>query len=842
MSKILLTQNDLIEKLDEVKELERMLRLKEGLPHLYGWPWYDWAKRAFDSTDREIFICAGNQLSKSSSAIRKNIHLATEDKLWKKYWPNNMAPCPNLFWYFYPTLPVATTEVNTKWIPQFLPRQGYKKHKKYKWELWEEKGFAHAIVFENGVHIQFKSYSMKIKDLQTASVYHITLDEEAPAEYVPELLARLNATEGYLLKVFTATVGQNYWRRVMEPSTPGEELHPNALKINVSLYDCKKYLDGSLSPWTDRKIANAIANCPTPAEVQRRIYGRFVKSQGLMFESFNLDKNMSDPHPLPESWQVFSAVDPGSGGASGHPAAILFIAVSPDYRQGRVFRGWRGDGIPTAAGDVLDKYRELRGKLQPILQVYDYAARDFFTIASRQGESFLAADKKRDAGIGLVNTLFKNSMLKIQRDDPELQKLVNELCTLSATGDKRKMLDDLCFSGETLILTRRGHVPMRDIEIGDEALTRQGFRPIVAKTEALGYVIPVTNGGRKTWVTPNHKFITQKGLRPAISLGPEDSCWVLSEREKQRFSSLVEKNLEDTLSKKEDTFEPTIGQMGPIERPALERFIRKFLENLRERSDQMMWSIILMAIHLTIVQTILNWLIKESICQNTCLSPETLGAQDGQLRSPKSRRQRGTRAQPPKLFTRGWGKFHGKIGGILKKNVFFAARPILSLFKRGLSRNFAQTTANQKTEGASVRISSKKVVWFVANHSLTTNTSGSEKPVLSPAVVLCPRSSPRLLTVYNITVQGEHEYFADDVLVANCDALRYAASAIPWDFAGIEGTSIEDTLKKENEPKVSLTPAQKRRQWFMGETKTSEEMNDISSEFDFWNEVSGASD
>jgi hypothetical protein len=103
------------------------------------------------------------------------------------------------------------------------------------------------------------------------------------------------------------------------------------------------------------------------------------------------------------------------------------------------------DGVPTAASDILDEYRRLRGELQMTGQVYDYAAKDFYTVASRQGESFMPADKGRDAGFGLLNTLFKRGMLKIQRGDPELDKLVYEISTLSVDADKKSLStqDDL---------------------------------------------------------------------------------------------------------------------------------------------------------------------------------------------------------------------------------------------------------------------------------------------------------------------------------------------------------------------------------------------------------------
>ena len=444
-----MTQNKLSpeeynKKLAELKELEELLRYKEGLPHLFGFPFYNWQRRIFESRNREILLTSANQVGKSSIAIKKNIHLATSPNLWKEYWPGLMpGQLPGLFWYFYPTKDSATTEVEQKWVKEFLPRGEFKEHPQFGWELEYNKGEIWAIHFKTGVTIQFKTYAQKAKDLQTSSIFHLTCDEELPVELLPELKARLNATDGLFLMVFTATLGQLHWKKAMEPSTADEETHKDALKIQVSLYDSQKYEDGRDSPWTDAKIKRAINNCPTEAEIQRRIYGRFVKSEGLMYEGFSLENNLTDKHPLPKDWSVFSAVDPGTGGKSGHPAGMVFISVDPACQKGRVFRAWRGDGIPTTSQDILDKYRELRGPMTPVVQAYDYAAKDFYMIASRVGEAFTQADKGRERGIALLNTLFKSGMLKIQRGDPELDKLVSELCSLSITTKKTVAQDDL---------------------------------------------------------------------------------------------------------------------------------------------------------------------------------------------------------------------------------------------------------------------------------------------------------------------------------------------------------------------------------------------------------------
>lgn len=412
-------------------------KAKQALPHLYRYPFYTWARKVFDSTNPEILLVAANQLSKSSTAIRKNIEWATNKSLWPKLWPGKT---PNLFWYFYPNFLLATAEFETKWM-EFLPKD--KNDPVYGWDEEYVKGQINKVVFKSGIILQFKAYSQKLIDLQASSVYMLTADEEMPVSLLPELKARLNATDGYFLNVFTATIGQQYWKDAMEPTQGMVENFPHALKLCVSLYDSQKYEDGSPSPWTDEKIKRAISNCPTEAEIQRRVYGRFVRSEGLKYEAFDPAKHMVDPHEHYNGWQHYGAVDPGSGGKSGHPAGMLLLTVNKTNTEARVTRAWRGDGIPTTSQDILDRYRIMKiNRIVPV-QVYDYAAKDFFMVSSRQGENFIPADKKKESGEALLNTLFKSGMLKLHKGDPEIDKLVSELVSLPANIDKREAKDDL---------------------------------------------------------------------------------------------------------------------------------------------------------------------------------------------------------------------------------------------------------------------------------------------------------------------------------------------------------------------------------------------------------------
>lgn len=91
------------------------------------------------------------------------------------------------------------------------------------------------------------------------------------------------------------------------------------------------------------------------------------------------------------------------------------MAVRPDFRADRVFLGWRGDGITTTTGDVVEKFMAMKAEnsLAPIAQSYDWASKDFWEIASRMGESFAPANKSYEKGEEVLNTLFKFDMLAI---------------------------------------------------------------------------------------------------------------------------------------------------------------------------------------------------------------------------------------------------------------------------------------------------------------------------------------------------------------------------------------------------------------------------------------------
>ena len=416
------------------------LLLKKNLPHRNLFKHYKWSRKFYESRNPVNLLCAANQISKSSTQMRKCIEWATNQSLWPKLWKTK----PNQFWYLYPSADVATAEFELKWM-QFMPAGELKDHPVYGWKAEYDKKKIKIVRFNSGVVLFFKTYAQDVMRLQSGTVYAMFTDEELPEELLNELILRLAAVNGYFHMVFTATLNQDFWRRAIQPGNRDNEVLPNALKIQVSMYDCLEYEDGDTNtPWTPEKINKVKESCSTKAAVQKRVYGKFESEEGRIYSAFDPGKHLIKPRVIPVNWNYYSGTDIGSGGVN-HPPAIVFVAVNPTYTLGYVCISWRGDdGKEYTAGDVFNKTLELRGDIRPISQRYDWASKDFGTIAAASGESFEKAEKSHEIGENIVNTLFKNDMLFVFDDeDGEGAKLSGELYSLMRTGLKNKKRDDL---------------------------------------------------------------------------------------------------------------------------------------------------------------------------------------------------------------------------------------------------------------------------------------------------------------------------------------------------------------------------------------------------------------
>jgi hypothetical protein len=452
-------QEELRLKQEKLRLLEEKLKLQQGLPHLYGLKLYKWQKEYKEAKFiKKRLLCAANQIGKSTGQIIDRIDIATDPSLWPKLWPAQFDVNPHskpYSWYLYPNQDTVTDEIENKWIPYYLPRGEFQTHEIYGWKIVRKNKVVKYIEFNSGYRIYFKTYNQDVHDLQSGTVWAIDCDEELPEHLLPELQARLFASDGYFSMAFTATIGQEFWKKVIEGVRKGEEQPwEDAWKCQISMFDCMVYADGTPSTWSKARIEQVIRNCKSKAEVKRRVYGKFIRDEGLKYETFDRDRNYKT-YPgtdkgrpfkgVPKGWSVYSGVDIGSGGKHGHPSAYSFLAVSPDLTKIRWFRGRRLDGIKTTAGDVYQWYCKDRGKIIPVKQAYDFACADYGTIAG-QADTWEKAKKDHTLGEFALNTALKTGMFQIYYDpddpDDESIKLVEEFESLAHNTDKKVARDD----------------------------------------------------------------------------------------------------------------------------------------------------------------------------------------------------------------------------------------------------------------------------------------------------------------------------------------------------------------------------------------------------------------
>lgn len=449
---------------EEIRIREAAIKLRENLPHLYGMKLYQWQRDFFDTTKKIVVLTANNQSGKSSINIKKAIHWATDRSLWPKLWKKT----PTQFWYLYPDAGTATSEFETKWKVEFLPQGELKNHPVYGWKEVKKGGEISHIIFNTGVVIYFKTYGQNVMNLQAGSCYAIFADEEMPWILISELQMRVAATDGYMHFVFTATRGQEEWRRIVEERGKFEmwkESEIDILKIQVSAYDCLTYEDGTPSTvWSLEKIEQTKKFLHSEAQIQRRIYGKFVKDDGLKYPNFNRKIHFIPKREIDLSkGYVFAGIDYGSG--TNHQSAICFVWVNRTYTYGVVFKCWVGTkGVPTTSADVIAKYIEMAKGIKVTQAFYDWATADLKTTAERAGLYLEKADKDHATGERVINSLFKLNMLHIM-DVEDADTLCLQLESLSIDTVKKDAWDDLA-DGLRYTVTK---IPWDYVDLKDKA-------------------------------------------------------------------------------------------------------------------------------------------------------------------------------------------------------------------------------------------------------------------------------------------------------------------------------------------------------------------------------------
>ena len=278
-----------------------------------------------------------------------------------------------------------------------------------------------------------------------------------------------------------------------------------------------------------------------------------------------------------------------------------------------------------------------------------------------------------------------------------------------------------CFVGSTKIITSNGGLNIRDVSVGDMVLTSNGFRKVL-KTwnngvkKTIEYTMHFDTFSLSLRCTPNHKIKTNRGWIQIDKLLPKDKIYL--------SNGLMVKDTNCTMER-------------GISAEVLKECIGLFGSFIKERFQKVMTFITLMA-------TVLTIKLRISILSSLPFTKEWRAKRD--LKRILSLQE----VSNPKELRR---------------------------LKNGIQA---------KKEGDGIQITGEKHGLTVNDSERIVSNAEMNTKHLFPSEVNTAIITARLkhlergerenVMVYDLTVEGQHEYFANGVLVHNClDALRYVA-------------------------------------------------------------------
>ena len=522
-------------------------------------------------------------------------------------------------------------------------------------------------------------------------------------------------------------------------------------------------------------------------------------------------------------------------GATGHKklherhAYVLEDATihgSPDVWARRVVETARRWRCPVVAegnqgGDLV---RMAIHSIDPSVQVFQVTARQNKQL---RAEPVIAVyEQKRVHHVGYLPTL--------------------EAQQTSWVPAETKKSPDRCVARGTLIAMADGsNRPIQFVRPNDFVLTRNGARRVLAskRTSILSEVFNVTTqSGCNLTATANHPVWADNEFRSVDTLEYGMFTLCLTNQPTQLKSSTAKESISaiQTLSSAR-TVSTTADREVQKKNLFIVRFTHKKLDPFRRTTT----STTLTAIRSIIIPPILRQLLRKNTLNDTPLSFTTFAASTC-WKSCNPQQLNGTDRTPDTSFIESWAKPPGYNASTPRFSAPTAGTQFRRATQSGLSRLFATQLVD--LDGAkSTSVSSLRAL--SAHASLTSGSTNSELRAAShvhenlqdtklghrhaftgesahaadtvgfhatnprgvtdagPSAIVSVLPAPPAET-WNLTVDVDNEYFANGILVHNCDALVYGVMSLLVKIP--EGLLPTAPLRAKSPAKQKLGGAGKR--------------------------------
>ncbi len=493
-----------------------------------------------------------------------------------------------------------------------------------------------------------------------------------------------------------------------------------------------------------------------------RYQGQFERPAGMIYDCFD-DLCKCPRFTISSEWKTYLGVDFG-----GVNTVAVFLAEHPVTKCLYAYKEYWKGGL-TAKEHVAEMLRTECGI--PSMIVGGSKSEDQWRKEFRSGGLPIREPEitEVEVGINRVYGEFKTGGLVIFDDlKHTLDHIQSYSRTLDDMGQPTEKIEDkesfhMCFVAGTTVSTPRGSVPIESVRPGDKVLTRQGIGEVFCASSRDDAALRRVEFSDGRWLTgtPDHPVWVQgKGFVPIDSLEYHDTI-VVCENNKT-FSG---KSANSSESSTFDIRMPSRTRQALTSIEASLSFI-VYSGNTSTALSRMGTRFTMLTKTLrTTLSKIWSVLPRQSI--DAAITP----ANACQQREP-----------PWMLF--GTSPWHGtslqreSLGTVsMLENQFTfrdqsSANAITVEKTIPLSKKMADGVPQSALPNGVELLESTTKPEPVPDAARNSESTVIESRKAVPVFVLGVRDAGKG-TVYNLSVNGPHEYFANGVLVSNCDALRY---------------------------------------------------------------------
>jgi len=296
-----------------------------------------------------------------------------------------------------------------------------------------------------------------------------------------------------------------------------EQTNDNFKSFHYTSYD---------NPYIDSSEIDEAKRDMTVDRFQQEYMANFRKAEGLVYPEFNRDIHIVDEDKIPPLKETICGVDFGYT----NPSAILVIGVDYDSNYWIVDEWYKTKQTKEQLITVLS------GK-SPNYVYPDPADAEGVAKLEEAGFNVMEVNKNKIEGINKVREMIKQGRLRVKRG---CVNFVNEIESYhypedNANGNNKEepvKENDHCFSWDTQISMADGtEKNIYEVKAGEFVKSKNGINEVlkawVIKPEKL-YETTFSNG-YKVKSTIDHKFYTNRGIIPLNELRYDDTIIVLDQ-------------------------------------------------------------------------------------------------------------------------------------------------------------------------------------------------------------------------------------------------------------------------------------------------------------------------